>query len=315
MGKVSVKELFQQHGKELHLEMLAGGRGLLRKLTVTEINRPGLALVGFFDQFRGERVQIFGKGEHSFLKTLPSSKRKSIFNRFLAIKSLPCIIFTHGLNPPKELITLCDAKRIPLMGTHLDTAKFIAELTVYLEENLAPSVSMHGVLIDVFGLGVLISGDSGIGKSEAALELIKRGHMFVADDIVEIHKHAGGILVGRGREIIKHHMEIRGIGILDVRKIFGVGTVLDRARVELAIHLEMWDPNREYDRLGIVDHTILILGTHVHSITLPVFPGRNLAVLIEVAALNQRLRNKGIYAARELDRNLINIMKASRKKG
>lgn len=314
MGKISVKELIQRHGEDLQVELVAGGRGLLRKITVTDVNRPGLALAGFFEHFRGERIQIFGKGEQSYLNTLNPAKRKEICKKLLAIKSLPCITFTRGLMPPIELKQLCDKKRVPLLKSQLDTARFIAELSVFLEENLAPTMTVHGVLIDIFGIGVLLMGDSGVGKSETALELIKRGHMFVADDIVELHKHAGGILVGRGREIVKHHMEIRGLGILDVRKIFGIGTVLDSARVELVIQLEMWDPSHEYERLGLEEHTTNILGVKVPSLVLPVFSGRNLAVLIEVASLNQRLRTKGYFAARELDSRLIEIMKSARKK-
>ena len=314
MGTITVKELIQRHGDDLQMELLAGGRGFNRKIPVTEINRPGLTLAGFFDHFRGERIQVFGKGEHSFLETLPAARRRTVFERFLSIKQLPCITFTRGLNPPQELLKLCDKRKVPLFRSMLDTAKFIGELTVFLEENLAPFTTMHGVLIDVYGLGVMLLGNSGIGKSESALELLKRGHMLVADDLIEIQKHAGGILIGKGREIIKHHMEIRGLGIIDVRKIFGVGVVLDTARIELVIHLEIWDPNKEYDRLGLEGHTTDILGVKVSSIVLPVYTGRNLAVLIETASLNQRLKNQGFHTARELDKRLIKVMKESRKK-
>ncbi|MBD3271809.1 MAG: HPr(Ser) kinase/phosphatase, partial [Elusimicrobia bacterium] len=312
MGRISVRELIQRHGEDLQLEVIAGGRGLARKITVSEVNRPGLALVGSFQHFRGERVQIFGKGEHSYLDGLTPTQRKTIIERFKTVKILPCIIFTRGLTPPHEMKTFCDKKRIPLIKTHLDTAPFISELTVFLEDNLAPSMTVHGVLVDVFGLGVLILGDSGIGKSETALELVKRGHMLVADDVVEIEKRAGAMLVGRGQEIIKHHMEIRGLGIIDVRKIFGIGTILDRARIEMVVHLEKWEPQKTYDRLGIIDQTTTLLGVKVPSMNIPVYAGRNLATLIEVAALNQRLRKKGYNTARELDRHLIDVM-ASRK--
>lgn len=314
MGTITVKELIQRHGEDLQMELLAGGRGFHRKILVTEINRPGLTLAGFFDHFRGERIQVFGKGEHSFLETLNTARRRTVFERFLSIKQLPCITFTRGLTPPPELLKLCDKRKVSVFKSLLDTAKFIGELTVFLEENLAPFTTMHGVLIDVYGLGVMLLGNSGIGKSESALELLKRGHMLVADDLIEIQKHAGGILIGKGREIIKHHMEIRGLGIIDVRKIFGVGVVLDTARIELVIHLEIWDPNKEYDRLGLEGHTTDILGVKVPSIVLPVYTGRNLAVLIETASLNQRLKNQGFHTARELDKRLIKVMKASRKK-
>lgn len=314
MGTVTVKELFKRHGEDLQIDLISGGRGLVRKISVAEVNRPGLALAGFFGHFRGERVQIFGKGEHAFLQTISPAKRRAIFDKFLAIKALPCVAFTHGLEPPSEMIRACETRRIPLVRSRLETAKFIADLTVFLDENLAQMTTVHGVLIDVFGLGILLLGDSGVGKSETALELIKRGHMLVADDVVEIHKHAGGILIGRGREIIKHHMEIRGIGILNIPRLFGVGTILDRAQVNLVIHLESWDPKKEYDRLGLDDHKMTILGVNVPNMTIPVYSGRNLSVLIEVASLNHRLKTKGYYAARELDSRLISIMRSAQRR-
>lgn len=305
VGKLNIDERLEQ----FQLKLIAGHKGLKRKITVSEINRPGLVLAGFFDFFRAERVQILGKGEHSFLKSLSKQKVKEVFNEMLDYEVLPCIVFTRNLKPPDEVVKICKKKNVPIFKTNLDTARFVSEINVFLEENLAPFTTMHGVLVYVYGLGVMITGDSGIGKSECALELLKRGHMIIADDIVEVRHHSGGILTGCGDEVIRHHMEVRGLGIIDIRNIFGVGAILDSYRIELIIHLELWNPKREYDRLGLEQRFIEVLGVKIPSLTLPIYPGRNLAVLIEIAALNQRLRNKGLFTARELNKKLINVMK------
>jgi len=308
----TVKTLYASDKREeLRLKLLAGKNGLSRYISVSEINRPGLVLAGFFDFFRSERVQIFGKGEHSYLNTLPRARRERLFGKMLTYKNLSCLIFTRNLEPQSEIKKACNKHNIPLLKTVLDTAPFIGEINVFLEENLAPRTTMHGVLVYVYGLGVLITGESGIGKSECALELLKRGHMIIADDVVEIRHRAGNILSGSGDEVIRHHMEVRGLGIIDIRNIFGVGAILDASRIELVVHFEMWNPKKAYDRLGLEQKTTEILGVRVPNLTLPIYPGRNLAVLIEIAALNQRLRNKGFFSARELNHRLIQVMKDS----
>ena len=198
--------------------------------------------------------------------------------------------------------------RVPLLGTGLTTSQLMGELIFYLEDKMSSATNVHGVLVSVYGLGVLIMGNAGIGKSECALELVKRGHMLVADDIVEISQRSGGILVGRGEEIIRHHIEVRGLGIIDVRSLFGIGFILDEANIELIIQLVAWDPQQEYERVGLEEHFSTILDIKIPEITLPVGPGRNLAVLVEIASLNQRLKNKGHYTAQELNQRLIQMM-------
>ncbi len=303
---VLVADLSEEKQTDLDLALLAGQKGLRRDITVSEINRPGLALSGYVDYFPSERVQIMGLGEHSYLATFsPKDRRKALDKVFTFNDKIPCVVLTRGIKPHKEVIESAEAAGLPLIRSGLTTAHLIGEITVYLEEKLAPTTTVHGVLMNIYGLGVLLAGDSGIGKSECALELIKRGHMLVADDVVEIKQRLGGILWGTGAELIRHHMELRGLGIIDVQKIFGVGTVLDRTRVELVIRLEEWNQNVEYDRVGLSEQVTTILGVRIPEIVMPVRPGRNLAVLVEVAALNQRLKNKGQFIAKEFNQKLL----------
>ncbi len=306
-----VEEFWKDQSGPLRLSLVAGRTGLDRVVAVTDINRPGLTLAGFFEFYRGERIQVFGMGESAFLATLSSAQRMEIFDRILSAPALPCVILTHGREPVPELHEQCDRYKVPLFQSQWETARLIGELTAYLEERLAPSTSVHGTLVSVYGMGVLILGDSGIGKSECALELLKRGHMLIADDRVEIRHKPGGILVGSGNPLVQHHMEVRGLGIIDVWKIFGVGAVIKRSLIELIIHLEMWDEKKDYDRMGLEEKNATLLGVAVPEIRVPVHPGRNLAALIEVAALNQRLKQQGIHSARELNERLIQQMSGS----
>ena len=303
-----VEELWRDQAGPLRLSILAGQAGLSRRIGVMDINRPGLTLAGFFENYRGERIQVFGMGESAFLSTLSSAQRVDVFERILSSADLPCIILTHGREAVPEVLELCDRTKVPLFQSQWETARLIGEMTAYLEERLAPSVSMHGTLVNVYGMGVLILGSSGIGKSECALELLKRGHMLIADDRVDIRHKPGGILVGSGNPLVQHHMEVRGLGIIDVWKIFGVGAVIKRTLIEVVVHLEMWDEKKEYDRMVLEEKNATLLGVAVPEIRLPIHPGRNLAVLIEVAALNQRLKQQGIYSARELNERLIQRM-------
>jgi len=306
---LSIADILKDKQNALELTLLAGKNGLHRQVTVSEINRPGLALSGYLDYFPSERVQIMGLGEHSYLSTLSSTKRYEAVKRvFTFDKKLPCVVMTRGLKPHKETLKAADECKLPVFRSSLTTAHLIGELTVYMEEKLAPTTTIHGVLLSVYGLGVLLLGDSGIGKSECALELVKRGHMLVADDVVEIKQRLGGALFGTGAELIRHHMELRGVGIIDVQKIFGVGSVLDRTRIELVMRLEEWKQSVEYDRIGLSDATANILGVRLPEIIMPVRPGRNLAVLVEVATLNQHLKYRGTYSAKEFNQRLIDQM-------
>lgn len=308
MATLLVSDLLKEKQKDLDLALLAGAKGVRREVTVSEINRPGLALSGYLDYFPSERVQILGLGEHSYLFTLTAARRHAVAEKVFSYKNLPCIVVTRGIKPHAEILQAADKAKVPLIRSGLTTAHLIGELTVYLEEKLAPTTTIHGVLMNVYGLGVLLVGDSGIGKSECALELIKRGHMLVADDVVEVKQRLGGFLFGTGAELIRHHMELRGVGIIDVQKIFGVGSVLDRTRIEMVIRLEEWKQTVEYDRVGLQEQATSILGVRVPEIVMPVRPGRNLAVLVEVATLNQRLKYRGHFTAQDFNKRLIAMM-------
>lgn len=309
MKSLLVADLLNEKENDLQLTLLGGGKGLRREITVSEINRPGLALSGYLDYFPSERVQIIGLGEHTYLSTLSATKRKEAIRKVVAFdRKLPCLVLTRGIKPHRELIEMSNALQVPLMRSALTTAHLIGELTVHLEEKLAPTTTVHGVLMNVYGLGVLLAGDSGIGKSECALELLKRGHMLVADDVVEVKHRLGGVLFGTGAELIRHHMELRGVGIIDVQKIFGVGSILDKTRIELVIRLEEWKQAVEYDRVGLSERTTSILSVRVPEIVMPVRQGRNLAVMVEVATLNERLKYRGEFTAKEFNKKLISLM-------
>lgn len=277
-----------------------------------EVNRPGLALMGHLEQFRSERIQVIGRGETSFLKKSKSRQLRGYLSKIVQYKNLPCFVITCGIAAPVLLKQLCEEYGVPLLQTALETADFIGELHSYIEDCLAPSAYAHGVLVGVYGLGVLLRGKSGIGKSECALELLKRGHLFVADDLVKIKRLPGDILVGGpSRGDFGSYMEVRGLGVIDVKSLFGIGHVMDSFRIGLVVTLEMWRGGRaprNFDRLGLVERTQEILGVKVPHIIFPVFPGRNLAILVEVASLNQELKNKGVYSAVEFEEKVLSKM-------
>lgn len=308
MPEISVGTFLQEKNDDLKLELLAGVEGLQRPIRVSEVNRPGLAFAGYFEHFPQERIQIIGLGEHTYLNSLTADRQREVFETFFSFSSIPCCILARGLEPLPEMLRFQQKYKVPLLRTSLTTTQLMGELIYYLEDKMAPTTRVHGVLVSVYGLGVLIMGNAGIGKSECALELVKRDHMLVADDVVEISQRSGGLLVGRGEEIIRHHMEVRGLGIIDVRSLFGIGFILDESRIELVIRLESWGTDLEYERVGLEEHYTSILDVKVPEIILPVGPGRNLAVLVEIASLNQRLKNKGHYTAQELNQRLIQLM-------
>ena len=305
---ITVATFFQDKNEDLKLELVSGIEGIQREIKVSEINRPGLAFTGYFEHFASERIQIIGIGEHAYLESLPADQQYKILEKVFSFPSTPCIIISRGPEPMPELVRLSKKHKVPLFKTSVMTSRLMGELIFYLDNKMAPSTKLHGVLTRVYGLGVLIIGDAGIGKSECALELVKRDHMIVADDVVVIYRRSGGRLVGRGEEIIKHHMEIRGLGIIDVKSLFGIGYILDETNVELVIRLEDWKKNTVYERVGLEEHFTSILDVQVPEVVLPVGPGRNLAVLVEIASLNQRLKNQGHYSAKELNQKLIQQM-------
>ena len=274
-----------------------------KEISVPDINRPALQLTGYFDHFVSVRVQIIGFVEHTYLQTLTEERKKEVYFELLSY-GVPCLIFTTDLRPDEELLKQANETNTPVFATDKKTSPFQAELIRWLNVELAPCISIHGVLVDVYGVGVLIMGESGIGKSEAALELIKRGHRLVTDDVVEIRKVSDDTLVGSAPSITKHMIEIRGIGIVDVKTLFGVQSVKETQSIDLVITLEEWDKNREYDRLGLEENYTEFLGNKIICHSIPIRPGRNVAVIVESASINHRQKQMGYNAAQELYRRV-----------
>jgi len=298
---MDVNTLIKEKSEDFKLGLLTGHIGLDRKITVPDINRPGLAFTGFFEHFPYERVQVIGIGEYMYLKHMSYVCQIEILNKIFSHKDAVCCILTRNFDPTNALIKVLSDLNVPLLRTELRSSSLIGDLFYYLDGKLAPSIKIHGVMTSVYSLGVLIVGESAIGKSECALELVKRGHRLVADDIVVIKKRSGCVLVGSSPEIVKHLIEIRGIGIINIKDLFGIGNILDESRVELVIKLETWKSEKEYERIGIEEYYTEFLKIKVPELTIPVGVGRNLAVLVETASLNQRIRNKGCFTAKELD--------------
>lgn len=298
--KVKVSELVRQ----FQLEIVAGEDGLKRVITVDDLYRPGLEMAGYFHYHPKERVQLLGRTEISFLNMLDSEERRNRMVRLCDDESTPCIILTRSLEAPKELIEQSNATNIPVLRSGVATTILSSRITDFLERKLAPTATIHGVLVDVYGVGMLITGGSGIGKSETALELVKRGHRLVADDAVEIRQTSDGQLHGTAPELIRHLLEIRGLGIINVMTLFGAGAVRTQKRIGLVIKLENWQQDKQYDRLGLDEETTRIIDTDIPLVTIPVRPGRNLAVIIEVAAMNFRLKRMGYNAALQFTNKL-----------
>lgn len=268
-------------------------------VTVADINRPSLQLAGYFEHFAYERIQVIGYVEYTFLQTLTRERRLEIYERLLSYK-IPCIIFSRDMIPDDDFMRIANEKMIPVLQTPRPTSYFTGELIRWLNVQLAPCISIHGVLVDVYGEGVLIMGESGIGKSEAALELLRRGHRLVTDDVVEIHKVSDETLVGTAPDITRHFIELRGIGIVDVKTLFGVECVKETQGISFVIKLEEWDKDKEYDRIGLEEKYTEILGNRLICHSIPIRPGRNLAIIVETAAVNFRQKQMGYNAAEEL---------------
>jgi HPr kinase/phosphorylase len=281
------------------------------KLTTPEINRPALQLTGYFEHFASERLQIVGYVEYTYLQGRTHEEKYPIYDRFFS-SNIPCVVYTSQTAPDEDALELAHKYQVPILSTDMRTSNFMAEVIRWMNVQLAPRISIHGVLVDVYGEGVMIMGDSGIGKSEAALELIKRGHRLVTDDVVEIHKVSDDTLIGRSPEITKHFIELRGIGIIDVKTLFGVESVKDTQSIDMVIKLEDWDKDKEYDRLGMEEEYTEFLGNKVVCHTLPIRPGRNLAIIVESAAVNHRQKKMGYNAAHELYRRVQESMTKSR---
>lgn len=272
-------------------------------IDTADLNRPGLQITGFFDYFDPSRIQVFGMVENTYLAGFSSEVRYNSLKRLFE-KQISAVILTRNSNASAEMLKLAEEFETPVLRTSQPTSSFTSSLNAYLNVELAPRITRHGVLVEVYGQGVLILGESGVGKSETAVELIKRGHRLVADDAVEIKKVSSKSLIGVSPDIIRHFIEIRGIGIVDVKNIFGMGAVKESEKIDMIIHLEAWEKGKQYDRLGLVDEYTNILGLDIPSLTIPVKPGRNLAVIFEVAAMNNRQKRMGYNAAEELNRRI-----------
>lgn len=289
--------------KRFNLNVVAGEAGLNRPIRNTDISRPGLEMAGYFSHYASNRIQLLGTTELSFYNLLPDAERKGRMRK-LCRPETPAIIITRAHDAPDELLEAAEELDTPLIYVEEATTRVMGRLTTYLEHELANSTSLHGVLVDVYGVGVLITGDSGIGKSETALELVKRGHRLVADDNVEIKEITKDQLIGKAPKIIEHLLEIRGLGIINVMTLFGAGSILTQKRIRLNINLETWHQDKLYDRVGLNHETLKILDTEITKKTIPVRPGRNVAVIIEVAAMNYRLNIMGINTAEEFNERL-----------
>lgn len=273
------------------------------EIQVPDINRPALQLSGYFDHFDSDRVQIIGYVEYTYLETISDEKKEEMYAQLLSY-GIPCIIYCRNLEPDERFLEMANEMKVPIFQSCKQTSAFTAEVIRWLNVELAPCISIHGVLVDVYGVGVMIMGESGIGKSEAALELINRGHRLVTDDVVEIRKVSDDTLVGKAPDITRHFIELRGIGIVDVKSLFGVQSVRETQTIDLVINMEEWDKNREYDRLGLKEEYTEFLGNKVVCHSIPIRPGRNLAIIVESAAVNHRQKQMGYNAAEELYRRV-----------
>ena len=300
---MAVRELLTDPGaEELNLTLVSGAEGLDNIVNRPRIQKPGLALAGFMEYIHPGRIQILGKSELTFLEERPPAERSRIGSQ-LCRQGGSCFVVTSGLEAPRELVDETERHNVPLLATPLVSSVTIDLLTSFLEDRLAPRVVTHGVLLDIYGLGVLLLGDSGVGKSECALDLVVRGHRLVSDDVVEIRRRAGQ-LWGTGPELTRYHMELRGLGIINVKDLFGVAAVQLTKPVEFVIYLDPWKAGKRYDRLGLDEQAYEILGVDLPYVEMPVGPGRNLSVLIEVAARNHLLKLEGYHPARQLARRL-----------
>jgi HPr kinase/phosphorylase len=303
MRSIRVSRLIEDRDYDLRLSLIAGERGLSRTVNSSRIQKPGLALTGFTEHLHPQRVQVFGNTEISYLRTLPESGQREAL-AILFRQELACVVITKDLEPPRLLAEACNEAGLALLKTPLLSSQFIQQVQAFLEDALTETSSLHGVLMDVFGVGILLLGKSGIGKSEIALDLVMRGHRLVADDIVDVTRRKPNAVYGAGNPVIKHHMEIRGLGIINIKDLFGVAAVRETKKIELVMELQEWDPHHEYDRLGVEDRHFNIIGVDVPLYVVPVRPGRNMTTIVEVAARNHLLKLQGHHSAREFAERL-----------
>jgi len=314
MKGLLVQDLYQDRDFHLGLTLMAGRKGLKKKITHPQVQKMGLAMTGFTRFINPERLQVLGNTEVAYFQTLSPELQTEVIRQICGLE-LSCLVVTRNLEIPEMLLHIADDKGIPLFRTSLSSTDFIERVSKFLEERLAATQSLHGVLIDVFGVGVLLLGKSGIGKSECALDLILRGHRLVADDMVSIRKRSPTELIGSGFEVIQHHMEVRGLGIINIRSLFGVEAIREQKKVELVLELVEWDTQQEYDRLGFEEEKYTILGVELPMLRIPVTPARNLTTIIEVAARNYLLKRMGYDSALEFEKKLLSKMGEKGKQG
>ena len=296
---IKIKDFCQK----LDLEALNTFEVTEMDINVSDINRPGMQFCNFYEYFAYERPQVIGKVEMTYLESLAADKRREVLEKYMSY-SLPCIVVCWGMQVPGEMLEIASRQNIPVFRSNEQTTRFTFQAINYLNRMLAPHVTRHGVLVDVHGVGILITGESGVGKSEVALELVRRGHQLCADDVVDICRVSENRLVGECPEMVRHFMEIRGIGLIDIRAMYGIGAVIRSKSIDMVIHMEHWDSKKEYDRLGLNEEHTTILDVKVPYQVMPVRPGRNLAIIVEVAARNLSLKRMGYSAAKEMDRRL-----------
>lgn len=313
-AEITVAELLRDHAADMDITVVTESGGMDRRITTGELNRPGLALAGFLDVFTYDRVQLVGNTEMSYLRGLPAAESGARLHAMLRY-AIPCLIVTEGNDVPPEMAAIFEVSGVPLLRSGLPTTRLGGLLHAALERLFAPTLNVHGDFLDVFGMGTLIMGRSGVGKSECALELVERGHRLVADDQVLMRRLAKDHLVGRSPEVTKYHMEIRGLGILNVERLFGIAAVSEEKPVELVVWLEKWDDSVEYERLGIDTLTETFIDVPVPKYVIPVQPGRNISIMVEMAALTQRLKNAGVNPAREMEETMLARMAAQQQAG
>jgi len=310
---ISVSFFYQQCKDRFKLKKLSDKPISENRIIIDkDIHRPGLALAGYVDLFSNERIQIFGNTEIKYLNSLSAKNRRESLDKYFSF-DIPCIIITNANKPPKELLQKANKKNVPLFQTSYPTTRFVNLISDFLDDQFAEQISVHGSFVDVYGVGVLFMGKSGIGKSEVALDLVERGHRLVADDLVLISKKAETVLIGSGTELNKHFMEIRGLGIINIKQIFGIRSVRYQKRVEVIVELEIWDPNKTYERVGEKPKTTNLMGVEIEKVILPIVPGKNITVIAEIIALNYLCRHYGYNAAIDLKRKQREQMNLNKK--
>jgi len=312
MTGLRVRDLLERKGDPLQLEALTGEVGIERVITTPEASSPGLVLAGYTKRFAAHRIHVLGETEITYLASLGAAERRASLEAFLRF-DLPCVVISKGQDPPPELVELARAQGVPVIRTKLKTAEFYRRLKPFLDEAFAPNTTVHASLADVFGVGLLFLGRSGIGKSECVLDLVERGHRLVADDIVHVTRHGNDVLIGRGHELARHYMEIRGVGLIDIRALFGVRAVRQQKRIEVVVQLDDWDATREYDRTGLDGQTTQLLDITLPLVTVPLNPGKNLTVICEVVAMNHLLRYSGVDSAKHFNERLLKRMAERRE--